>query len=66
MRPGIPIGSAGESFFLRFDDVGYFNAVYGYDEDLLDRLDAVEEFFRGSPHGCRLITPTLSSASPLA
>ena len=62
----ISIGSAGESLFLRFDDVGYFNAVYGYDEDLIDRLDVLEDFFRGSPHGCRLITPTLSSASPLA
>ncbi len=62
----ISIGNTGESLFLRFDDVGYFNSVYGNDEDLIDRLDVLEDFFRGSPHGCRLITPTLSSASPLA
>ena len=62
----ITIGSSGKSLLLRFDDVGYFNAVYGNDEDLVDRLDVLEDFFSGSPHGCRLITPTLSSASPLA
>jgi hypothetical protein len=62
----ISIGSARDSLLLRFDDVGYFNAVYGYDADLVDRLDALEHFFHGSPHGCRLMTPTLSSTSPLA
>jgi GNAT superfamily N-acetyltransferase len=62
----ISIASEGASSFLRFDDVGYFNGVYGYDEDLIERLDELEAFFRGSPHGCRLLTPTLSSASPLA
>ncbi len=62
----IAIKSEGGSSLLRFDDVGYFNAVYGDDEHLIDRLDEVEAFFRGSPHGCRLVTPTLSAASPLA
>jgi hypothetical protein len=62
----ISIRSQEDASLLRFDDVGYFNAVYGHDEQLIDRLDDVEAFFRGSSHGCRLVTPTLSSTSPLA
>ncbi len=62
----ISIASVGGAALLRYDDVGYFNAVYGHEEDLVDRLDEVEAFFRGSPHGCRMITPALSLTSLFA
>ena len=61
----ISIRSEAQSLYLRFDDVGYFNSVYSEHDALIDRLTAIEAFFRGSPHGCRLIIPTLSTASPL-
>jgi N-acetylglutamate synthase-like GNAT family acetyltransferase len=49
------IGSSAIS--LRFDDVGYFNRVYGADESVFDRLPEIEEFFRKSPFGCELVGP---------
>jgi hypothetical protein len=42
---------------LRFDDVGYFNRVYGVDETVFERLPEIEEFYRGGPYGCELVGP---------
>jgi GNAT superfamily N-acetyltransferase len=62
----ISIASIGSATLLRFEDVGYFNRVYAHDDDVADRLESVERFFRGSPHGCRLVAPTLSATGTLA
>lgn len=62
----ISIASIGSATLLRFEDVGYFNRVYAHDDDIADRLELVEQFFRGSSHGCRLVGPTLSASGPLA
>lgn len=47
---------------MRFDDVGYFNAVYS-ETDIIDKLGEIEDFFRASPFGCRLIQPGLTKHS---
>lgn len=51
----IRMKSFGNATALRFDDVGYFNRIYSPNDDVLGRLDEVEEFFEGSAHGCELI-----------
>jgi hypothetical protein len=65
-RASISIKSIGGVTLLRFEDVGYFNRVYADDHAVADRLEMVERFFDGSPHGCRLATPTLSAHGRLA
>ena len=62
----ISIRDSGHSTFLRFDDVGYFNTVYSRGDDIDEQFDETAEFFRGSPHGCRLLSPALSDCGPLA
>ena len=62
----ISIADMGASTLLRFDDVGYFNIVYSSENDVGGQLDAIERFFVDSPHGCRLISPSLQDAGPLA
>lgn len=61
----ISIASIGSATVLRFEDVGYFNRVYAAG-DIVDRLEPIERFFRGSPHGCRLLAPALSTTGTLA
>lgn len=53
----IRISSFGSAIALRFDDVGYFNRVYSPDENVFERLEEIEEFYRGSPFGCELVGP---------
>lgn len=62
----IAIEDVGQSTFLRFDDVGYFNRVYSRGDDIHEQFDAVDQFFRGSPHGSRLLSPSLGDTGPLA
>ncbi len=64
-RDLICVASMGSATLLRFDDVGYFNRVYGND-DVIDRLESIEGFFHGSPHGCTLVPHTLSAAGAVA
>jgi len=61
----ISIASIGSATLLRFEDVGYFNRVYA-NGDVTDRLESIERFFRGSPHGCKLVTPVLCDTDALA
>ncbi len=56
----IAIGALPAATLLRFDDVNYFNRVYARNT-AVDGLASMEEFFRGSPHGCRLIAPVGSA-----
>jgi GNAT superfamily N-acetyltransferase len=62
----ISIASRGSLTLLRYEDVGYFNRVYAPDDDAAGQLELVEGFFKGSAHGCRLVTPTLSPTGALA
>src|SRR6185437_9044454 len=56
----------GSAVALRFDDVGYFNRVYGADETVFDNLAEIEEFYRGGPFGCELVGPPLDSGRRIA
>ena len=62
----IAIADVGASTFLRFDDVGYFNVVYGHGNDIADQFDLIDAFFHGSRHGCRLLSPGLDDTGVLA
>ena len=62
----ISLASIGSLTLLRFEDVGYFNRVYAHGDDAAHRLASVESFFKGSPHGCRLVTPHSSASGSLA
>jgi len=62
----ISIVSEGSLTLLRYEDVGYFNRVYAPDDDAAGRLESIEGFFRGSTHGCRLVTPNRSPTGALA
>jgi GNAT superfamily N-acetyltransferase len=61
----ITIKESGGATFLRFDDVGYFNRVYSRSDDIGDRFDEIDDFFRDSPFGCRLVSPALKDDGPL-
>jgi GNAT superfamily N-acetyltransferase len=60
----IRVGSIGTATALRFDDVGYFNRIYAPDESILDRLEEVEDYYRGSWHGCELLCAAEREFSP--
>jgi GNAT superfamily N-acetyltransferase len=60
------VASTASLTLLRYEDVGYFNRVYALDNDAAGRLESIEGFFKGSPHGCRLVTPNLSPTGALA
>jgi GNAT superfamily N-acetyltransferase len=62
----ISIASIASATLLRFEDVAYFNRVYVDDDDIADRLELIERFFRGSPHGCRLVAPSFAATGTLA
>ena len=51
------ISAIGSTLALRFDDVGYFNRVYCFDDTWVEALPEIEEFYGGGPFGCTLITP---------
>lgn len=60
------IASLGSATLLRCDDVESLNVVYAPEERVADRLDLIEDFYRASAHGCRLIAPTRSTGGRLA
>jgi len=62
----IAIEEYGSSTFLRFDDVGYFNAVYDRLGNLHQHFDRVDEFFDGSTFACRVVSPALHAEGGLA
>lgn len=62
----IALEECGTSSLLRFDDVGYFNAVYSRGDDLHEQFDRIEEFFRGSTFTHRLMSPLLQDDGALA
>jgi hypothetical protein len=53
----IRVSPLGPALALRFDDVGYFNRVYSADPAIFERLQAIEQFYSGSPFGCELVGP---------
>jgi hypothetical protein len=62
----VAIEEVGNSTFLRFGDVSYFNTVYSRGDDIYGQFEAIEDFFRDSPHACRLHSAELSDTGPLA
>jgi GNAT superfamily N-acetyltransferase len=53
----IRVSSIGSTVALRFDDVGYFNRVYGPDQSIFESIPAIEEFYCGGSFGCHLVGP---------
>ena len=62
----IGVDRLGHSTLLRFEDVGYFNAVYSNGPDIFNHLLAIERHYHSSPHGCRLTSAVLHDTGPLA
>jgi hypothetical protein len=62
----IAIEERGESTFLRFDDVGYFNIVYSRNDDVQEQFEEIDRFFLDSPFGCRLLSPRLQADGRIA
>lgn len=62
----ISIRDLGSSTFLRFDAVGYFNIVYSQGDDIFEQFGEIDAFYRGSPFGVRLMSPSLGDAGILA